>query len=367
MSQIIEKEGPCSKGIFKHTFFPIKNNQGKYLSAMEIIKDVSSERKTEDENLRLIAALANSFEGITIAISELAEIRDAYTAGHARGVSRWAVNIARRLGMDTEAVHGIEVCAMLHDIGKIVIPSGILNKPGKLSENEFRIIKEHPKLAYDVLRNIPFPWPVAEVVYQHHERLDGSGYPCGLKGNDIHLWARILAVADVTDAMISHRPYRPALQKSALKEELLRGRGKIYEEQVVDMALTLLFQEDHRVIVVDDEPAIVRFITEALDGLNFEVQGFSDPFQAFEAFKKNPFPLLITDLCMPGMGGLELLQKVQQIHPSTKSIVITGYGEKEQAIQALRLGASEFLDKPFQIDLIRSSVETLMNRYNEDK
>ncbi|MBM9520237.1 response regulator [Desulforhopalus vacuolatus] len=365
--QTTEQPEPYLKGIFTHRFFPIKNDKGESLSAVTIIRDVSSQRKTESENSHLNEALANSFEGVTAAISELAEIRDAYTAGHARGVTQWAVNIARQMGMDKDAVHGIQVCAMLHDIGKIAIPSGILNKPGKLSDNEWRIIAEHPKLAYDVLCNIPFPWPVAEVVYQHHERLDGSGYPRGLKSDDIHKWARILSVADVTDAMISHRPYRPALRKSVLKEELLRGRGKIYEEQVIDIALTLLFKEDHRIMVVDDESAIVRFITEALDGLNFDVQGFSNPVEAFEVFKKHPFPLLITDLCMPEMSGLELLSKVQKIHPSTRSIVITGYGEKEQAIQALRLGASEFLDKPFQIDLIRSSVENLMKRYNEDK
>jgi putative two-component system response regulator len=156
-----------------------------------------------------------------------------------------------------EEIEGLRVCGMLHDLGKVVISSGILSKPGKLSHNEFGIIREHPETAFQALHRIPFPWPVAEVVSQHHERLDGKGYPYGLKEGEIHPWARILAVADVVDAMITHRPYRPALPKKIVIEELNRGRGTVYDSRVVDECKAVMQQDFNRVMVVDDEPALV--------------------------------------------------------------------------------------------------------------
>ncbi len=362
-----EKEEPHLGCVLKYTLFPIEDSQGTVSSAVAVIKKVSPRTETENENLLLTETLSKSFAGITEAMSELVEIRDPYTAGHSRGVARWSVRIAREMGLKEDDVYGIQVCATLHDIGKIAISSNILSKPGKLSDNEWRFIAEHPKIAYEILCRIPFPWPVAEIVYQHHERLNGTGYPRKLKGDDIHQWARILAVSDVMDAMITHRPYRPALLTSDLINELTRGRGKAYDEHVVDTAINLLLKKDRRVIVVDDEPTIIKLIARILKPMNIDVQGFSDPLQAIEAFTQKPFPVLITDLSMPGMTGLELLAKVRDIHAASKAIIITGHGEKKQAVEALRLGASEFLEKPVQIDALKTAVETLLNRYHEKK
>lgn len=362
-----QMEEPHLGCIFQYSIFPEKDNQGKLLSAVEIIKNVNSQRKAENENIRLTEMLTKSLAGITEAMSELSEIRDPYTAGHARGVVGWAVKIAQKMGIENDDIHGIRVCATLHDIGKIAISSDILSKPGRLSENELRFIAEHPKIAQDILCRIPFHWPVAEVVYQHHERLNGTGYPRGLKGDEIHPWARILAVADVMDAMITHRPYRPALLMTDLITELKRGRRKFYDEQAVDIAISLLLKQDRRVMVVDDEPSILKLITKVMNTLKIDVQSFSDPREAFEMFRKHPCPVLITDLSMPFMNGLELLAKVREVHPASKIIIVTGYGEKEQAVKALRLGACEFIEKPIQMDMLITSVETLLKRYHEEK
>ena len=137
-------------------------------------------------------------------------------------------------------LEGLVVAGQLHDIGKISVPSDILNKPGKLSDGEMTVIRGHSQISYDILKNIEFPWPVAQIAYQHHERLDGSGYPQGLKSHDILLEAKILCVADVVEAMASHRPYRPALGIDAALDEISKNKGKLYDPDVVDACITTL-------------------------------------------------------------------------------------------------------------------------------
>jgi len=141
-------------------------------------------------------------------------------------------------------MEGLRMAGELHDIGKIHVPAEILSKPGKISEVEFSIIKSHPQMGYDILKSIDFPWPVHEFVYQHHERMNGSGYPLGLKGEKIHLEARILAVSDVIEAMASHRPYRPALSLEQALDEIEKNRGILYDPKVVDACLAV-FKEEH--------------------------------------------------------------------------------------------------------------------------
>ncbi|MEJ5299635.1 MAG: HD domain-containing phosphohydrolase [Thermodesulforhabdaceae bacterium] len=168
-------------------------------------------------------------EGIVKAIGEVVEVRDPYTAGHQRRVASLAMSIAQVLGLPQETINAVYLSALLHDIGKIAVPAEILTKPSKLDAIEFELVKRHPRVAFKILENIPFPFPIHEIAYQHHERLDGSGYPEGLKGDKIRLEARILAVSDVVEAMMSHRPYRPALGKEAALEEICRNAGKLYD------------------------------------------------------------------------------------------------------------------------------------------
>ncbi|MFH1149542.1 MAG: HD-GYP domain-containing protein [Actinomycetota bacterium] len=177
------------------------------------------------------------------ALSAVSDRRDPYTAGHQRRVSELAGAIAAELSLPLETVEGVKVAGMLHDMGKVTIPVEILCKPGKLSEYEFAMIKNHPRVDFEILEGIEFPWPVREAVLQHHERIDGSGYPEGLSGEEIVTEARILAVADVVEAMASHRPYRPARGIDEALAEIEEGRGSLYDARVAD-ACRRLFNEN---------------------------------------------------------------------------------------------------------------------------
>lgn len=174
------------------------------------------------------------------ALSLTLEKRDPYTAGHQGTVAKLAVAIGKELGFDEERLEGLRLGSLIHDVGKIYIPLDILNRPGKLSGAELEIIKSHAEVGYDIVKEIKFPWPVAEMVYQHHERMDGSGYPQGLHKDDIILEARIISVADVVEAIISHRPYRPAVGFGAAIAELKENKGTLYDEDVADTCLELL-------------------------------------------------------------------------------------------------------------------------------
>jgi HD-GYP domain-containing protein (c-di-GMP phosphodiesterase class II) len=184
-----------------------------------------------EQNLEGLLKVLN---GTVEAIAALYEKRDPYTAGHQRRVAQLACAIARKMGLPDEQIYGIRIIGVVHDIGKIAVPGDILSKPGRLSIEELSIIKTHPQVAYDVLKNLEFPWPVAETILQHHERLDGSGYPNGISGEAIILEARILCVADVVESMVSHRPYRPALGMERALREIVRNKGVLYDPTVAD-------------------------------------------------------------------------------------------------------------------------------------
>ena len=181
--------------------------------------------------------------GTIQAIAAMVEMRDPYTAGHQRRVAQLAAAIAVEMGLPEEQVRGIHLAGTIHDLGKIQTPAEILSKPGKLSASEFSLIKDHPQNGYEILKDIEFPWPIAQMVWQHHEKLDGSGYPQGLQGDAILLEARIMTVADVVEAMSSHRPYRPGMGMDVALAEIGKGRGTHYDPDAVDASIKL-FKED---------------------------------------------------------------------------------------------------------------------------
>jgi len=175
-----------------------------------------------------------------MATSNLLAQRDLYTAKHQEKVAELSGAIAREMGHDEFLIQGVEMGAMIHDIGKISIAAEILGKPTRLTEIEYTMIQGHAESGYLILKDVEFPWPIAEIAYQHHERMDGSGYPQGLKGEGILLEARIVAVADVVEAMSSDRPYRPGFGIEVALEEVIKNRGKLYDETAVDACITLI-------------------------------------------------------------------------------------------------------------------------------
>lgn len=179
------------------------------------------------------------------ALGATIEVRDPYTAGHQRRVAHLAVEIARELQWPQDQVEGLYLASVVHDFGKIRIPAEILTKPGRLSELEFGFIRQHPETGYEILKSVDFPWPIAQTVLQHHERLDGSGYPYGLKDGEILPEAKILSVADVVEAMTSHRPYRAALGIDAALDEITRHRNVLYDAAVVDACIRLFCEKGY--------------------------------------------------------------------------------------------------------------------------
>ena len=202
-------------------------------------QDITEKKRAEKKIQRYIEQLRASFMSTVEVATALSEMHDPYTAGHERRVALIAAAIGAKLGLDEERIEGLRVAGALHDAGKITIPAGILARPGKLSAIEFQMLQGHARAGFDVLKAVQFPWPVAEVALQHHERMDGSGYPQGLKGEAVVFEARVIAVADVVEAMASHRPYRPSLGIEAALAEIECGRGTVYDADVADACLRL--------------------------------------------------------------------------------------------------------------------------------
>ncbi|SHK26369.1 HDIG domain-containing protein [Desulfatibacillum alkenivorans DSM 16219] len=203
---------------------------------MEILEHKATTGKLRS-NLKM---LRKAMEGTITAMANTLDIRDPYTADHQRRVVKLAVAIGEEMDISKGKMDGLRMAGVIHDIGKIAIPLAILNKPGKITDTEFTLIKTHSEVGYDILKKVEFPWPIADIVIQHHERLDGSGYPKGLSGDEILLEAKILAVADVVEAMSSHRPYRPALGMDKALEEIITKKGTIFDPAVVDACVKVI-------------------------------------------------------------------------------------------------------------------------------
>jgi putative nucleotidyltransferase with HDIG domain len=218
---------------------PFFDAAGSVCGFRGIDRDISERKRSEDKLQSSYRRLEDTLDGVIQAMALTVETRDRRTGGHQRRVTELAHAIATEIGLSKERSRGVRIAGLLHDVGKITIPTEILSKPGRLSDMEFAIIKTHSKAGYDILKSIDFPWPVADIVVQHHERMDGSGYPSGLKGEQTALEARILAVADVVEAMVSHRPHRPALGTDQAMQEITDNRGRLYDANVVDACLAL--------------------------------------------------------------------------------------------------------------------------------
>lgn len=210
-----------------------------------IARDITDRKKAQDERDQVLARLRKTLGTMIQAMSVAVEARDPYTSGHQRRVAALARSIAAEMNLSRDQIEGIRMAASIHDMGKISIPAEILSMPRKLSKLEFDLVKTHSQAGHDIIKDIDFPWPIANIILQHHERIDGSGYPHGLRGDNILLEARILAVADVVEAMASYRPYRPALGLDTALEEITRNKNILYDGEVVEACLKIFREKKY--------------------------------------------------------------------------------------------------------------------------
>jgi len=218
---------------------PYKDKKGKVTGVIGLAKDITVQRKAEQKLQQTFQRLKKTMDATIDTMSKMIEAKDPYTSGHQHRVCQLAVPLAQELGLSEDKIEGIRIASLIHDIGKIGLPTEILSKPSKLNDIEFSLIKRHSQTGYDILKSIDFPYSVAKIILQHHERINGSGYPQGLKGEDILLEARIIGLADVVEAISSFRPYRPALGIDKALEEITQNKGILYDPEVVDVCLKL--------------------------------------------------------------------------------------------------------------------------------
>jgi PAS domain S-box-containing protein len=245
-TSVVYADGTRHDVVFNKATFT--NAEGKVAGLIGVILDITERKQAEKQLQDTLESLRKSFNATIQVMVSAVEARDPYTSGHQIRSADLAQAIATETGLPRERIDGIRMAGSIHDIGKLSIPAEILSKPTKLTTLEFSLIKEHSRIGYEMLKDVESPWPLAQIVYQHHERIDGSGYPQGLKGDDILLDARIMSIADVVEAMASHRPYRPALGLDLALEEISRNKGIAYDADAVDACLKLFREKGYKLV-----------------------------------------------------------------------------------------------------------------------
>jgi len=238
---------PGGEAYLSATASVLRNSRGEIIAAIECIRDTTDRKALEKEHQHTLERMRKTLGNTVQAIVALVEARDPYTAGHQRHVADIARTIANEMGLSKERIDGLRVASTMHDIGKICVPSEILTMPRKLSSLELNIIRSHALSGYNILKDIDFPWPIARIVLEHHERIGGTGYPNGTSGEDLLLESRILAVADVVEAMATDRPYRPSLGLNAALDEITKNKGTLYDPSVVDACLRIFNEHGYRI------------------------------------------------------------------------------------------------------------------------
>lgn len=307
------------------------------------------------------------------ALSEAVDAKDRYTSGHSKRVADYARRIAARMGKSKEEQEEIYRAGLLHDVGKIRIPAEIINKPGRLTDEEYNIIKIHPVTGYHILQGISEDSVIAIAAKYHHERYDGKGYPNGLAGENIPEVARILGVADSYDAMASNRSYRNALPQEVVRSEIEKGKGTQFDPRIADIMLEMIAEDTNygmkeaeslkrRVLTVDDEAMNNKIIIHIMkDEPRFEMVQAGSGRQALELLEQQSFDLILLDVKMPDMDGLETLRKIREKY-RVPVVLMTSDKTLEAATEFAELGCDDFITKPVLPLLIKEIVHTMTER-----
>ena len=327
------------------------------------------------DNIEMFDSLQKSNNDLTLAYEENIEgwsrtldLRDKETEGHTQRVTEITLRLAKALGLSGEELVHIRRGALLHDIGKMGIPDNILLKPGSLSEDEWQIMRLHPDYAFELLSPINFLKPALDIPYCHHEKWDGSGYPRGLKGEQIPLAARIFSVVDVWDALCSDRPYRAAWPESQAVEYICEQVGSHFDPSIVEAFINHYLtdkgtQPKPTILIVDDEENVTRSLTRSLKD-RFTVLTATSGEAALGIVKRTEVAVILTDQRMPGMSGVELLEKVQQINQNTVGILISGYSDIVALTAAINLpNVHGFIPKPWDIEPLRNKLDEAVREY----
>ncbi len=353
------------------------------LKYMSLISNYNSElvEKVKEQTAELVEKqkrINELFLQTVTALSEAVDAKDRYTSGHSKRVAEYSRMIAKRLGKSKEEQEEIYRAGLLHDVGKIRIPVDIINKPGKLTDEEYNIIKVHPVTGYHILSGISGSEQIAIAAKYHHERYDGKGYPNGLAGDRIPEVARILGVADSYDAMTSNRSYRSGLPKEVVREEIIKGRGAQFDPEIADIMLQLMEEDkdfsmrqtdslQRKILVVDDEPMNHKVLKHIMsDEPRYELTAVSGGQEALKELNKQSFDLILLDVMMPDMDGLETLRHIRKIY-HTPVVLMTGNKTLDTSAGFAELGCNDYITKPFLPLLIKEVVHNMTERATRGK
>lgn len=334
------------------------------------------EQTVREQNAELIKkqeAIEEIFLQTVTALSEAVDAKDRYTSGHSKRVAEYARMLSKRMGMSEEEQDEIYRAGLLHDIGKIRIPVEIINKAGKLTDEEYNIIKIHPVTSYNILRGIAGSNLIAIAAKYHHERYDGRGYPNGLSGDTIPLAARILAVADTYDAMTSNRSYRKALPQEVIRSEIEKGKGTQFDPDIAELMLQLIDEDKEytmrqgeevtrKILTVDDEPMNNMILAHIMkDEPMYELKSAVSGEEALELLRNEMFDLVMLDVNMPGISGLETLQRIRERH-NIPVVLMTADKNLNTSSEFAALGCDDYITKPFLPLLIKEVVHNMTER-----
>jgi response regulator RpfG family c-di-GMP phosphodiesterase len=344
---------------------------------LDFMRTMAGQAAIAIDNIQMFENLQRSNNELTMAYdatiegwSRTLDLRDKDTEGHTKRVTGITVRLAKAIGVQEEELIHIRRGALLHDIGKMGIPDTILLKPGALTDEEWEIMRKHPDYAFILLSTIAFLKPALDIPYCHHEKWDGSGYPRKLKGEQIPLSARLFAVVDVWDALISDRPYRAAWEESKAIEYIREQAGKHFDPYVVEMFINNYLSEQSSmarptILIVDDEESVTRSLARSLKD-RFTVLTATSGEGALKIVERSDPLVVLTDQRMPGMSGVELLEHIRTIKPNTVGILISGYSDVIALTAAINLTTVHgFIPKPWDLDSLRRKLDDAVVQYRE--